>query len=159
MNIYRHLREPARSADFPGGVRKASTPVVGLPRRPALPSGPIERSEGSDRTLMVGQGINLKGDIESCETLIVEGAVDASLSALELEVRKGGHYKGTAEVREAKVDGTVEGDLTVRGKLTITAHGRVTGKVRYGELAIDTGGRLSGDVDTVANQERGEEVA
>ena len=40
------------------------------------------------------------------------------------------------------------GTLTVRGRLFIRATGKVVGVVRYGQLEIECGGQMSGDVQS-----------
>ncbi|WP_340118141.1 polymer-forming cytoskeletal protein [Pelagibius sp. 7325] len=121
---------------------------------PAAKAPPAETAEASSQgTLIVGEGIHVKGEIQSCTTLVVEGRVEASLEAAELAVRDGGVYDGKAVVESARIGGVFTGDLTVRGLLTVTAGGRVSGSLRYGELRIEQGGRLSGDVDLLAEEE------
>ena len=121
---------------------------------------PAEAAEASSQgTLIVGEGIHVKGEIQSCTTLVVEGRVEASLEAAELAVREGGVYDGKAVVESARIGGVFTGDLTVRGLLTVTAGGRVSGSLRYGELRIEQGGRLSGDVDLLAEEEFSEKEA
>lgn len=122
--------------------------MLGLARNDT-PADPPEQSfaSSSQGTLIVGEGIQVKGEIQSCTTLIVEGRVEASLEAEELTVREGGVYDGKAVVESARISGDFSGDLTVHGLLTVSAGGRVNGSLRYGDLRIEQGGRLSGDVD------------
>ena len=56
---------------------------------------------------------------------------------------------GKAEVETCEVKGTVEGELTVRGRLVIRATGRVLGKVRYLDLHIEPGGKLAGQIEAL----------
>ncbi len=49
-------------------------------------------------TLLVGHAIKVKGQIEACQNLVVEGRVEAELTAQTLIVLKGGQFKGTVEV-------------------------------------------------------------
>ncbi|MFQ5773056.1 MAG: polymer-forming cytoskeletal protein [Kiloniellaceae bacterium] len=127
------------------GKRPLPKGVVGISPVGSAPPG--ARPESAPRgTLIVGQGIQVKGEVESCRTLVVEGRVEASLKAEALEVLKGGLFKGTAEVERAEIAGAVEGALAVRGQLAITATGRASGRIRYARIAIEAGGEISGDV-------------
>jgi len=144
-------RRPATAADVTSsmGVRPGAG---GLGLAKAEQAGqPAENS--SEGTLIVGEGIQVKGEIQSCTRLIVEGKVEASLEARELTVRAEGLYDGTAVVETAEVGGTFTGNLTVKGLLTVESGGRVSGTLRYGELRIEQGGRLSGDVDLLEAQD------
>ncbi len=49
--------------------------------------------------------------------------------------------------------GRFEGTLTVRKRLVIRATGRVSGTIRYGQIEIECGGRISGDVQANAGNE------
>ncbi len=42
--------------------------------------------------------------------------------------------------------GRFEGTLNVRRRLLIRATGKVTGNVRYGQIEIECGGQISGDI-------------
>ena len=97
--------------------------------------------------LIVGPNIKLKGvEITDCDTLFVEGLVEATMDARLMEIAEPGAFKGSAEIDLAEIRGHFDGDLTVRDKLVIYATGRVTGKIRYGKLVIEEGGQLSGDI-------------
>ena len=97
--------------------------------------------------LIVGREIKLKGEITSCERLVVEGSLEAALmDGRTLDVTPGGHFKGMAAVDSATISGHFDGELTVEGLLTVTSTGRIIGTIRFGELEVERGGTLSGDV-------------
>ena len=99
------------------------------------------------RKLYIGQGITLSGEIESCDHLVVEGTVEAALKgASVLEIAEAGSYFGTVDIDEATIAGRFEGDLTVRGRLTIKASGSITGSIAYKELAAEAGATIDGKV-------------
>ncbi len=128
------------------------------PSQRSLPSGVVglshadrgprqeHREAASSGTLLVGQAIKVKGQIESCKSLVVEGRVEAEFVAQSLTVLKGGLFKGTAEVDRADIEGTFEGTLTVLGTLAIKAGGKATGCIRYQRIHIEGGGEIAGDV-------------
>lgn len=97
--------------------------------------------------LIVGPNIKLKGvEITDCDTLVVEGFVEATMDSRVIQIAKEGSFKGSAGIDIAEIHGEFDGDLTVRQKLVIYATGRVSGKIRYGHVVIEEGGQLSGDV-------------
>ena len=97
--------------------------------------------------LIVGPNIKLKGvEITDCDTLVVEGLVEATMDSRVMEIAEQGAFKGSAEIDIAEIRGQFDGNLTVRQKLVIYATGRVTGKIRYGKLVIEEGGQLTGDI-------------
>ncbi|MGD1879715.1 MAG: polymer-forming cytoskeletal protein [Kiloniellaceae bacterium] len=149
MNMNNPSRRAGAATDATAGAAMGVRPgagVLGLTRSEAAAA----EEPSSQGTLIVGEGIHVKGEIQSCTTLVVEGRVEASLEATELAVHEGGFYDGKAVVETATIGGSVTGELTVRGLLTVAAGGSVSGVLRYGELRIEQGGRLSGDVDELS---------
>ena len=97
-----------------------------------------------------GNEVPLKGvEIDDCDTLVVEGRVEATMVSRAIQIAEQGSFKGTADIEVAEIRGAFEGELTARGRLVIHATGRVTGKVRYGRLLVQEGGEITGDVGTL----------
>jgi cytoskeletal protein CcmA (bactofilin family) len=107
--------------------------------------------DDEDRRLVVGTGVELKGDVKGCRRVQVDGDLEATIASTEqLLVGPEGAFRGTGEVENAEIAGTVDGTLTVRGRLLVRSTGRVKGDVRFGELEIERGGQISGNVDAHA---------
>ena len=103
--------------------------------------------EGESK-LTVGPNIKLKGvEITDCDTLVVEGSVEATMDSRVIQISERGSFKGSAEIDIAEIRGEFDGNLTVRQKLVIYSTGKVTGRVRYGKLVIEEGGQLSGEIE------------
>ncbi len=101
----------------------------------------------SPSKLTVGPNIKLKGvEITDCDTLVVEGLVEATMDSRVIQISEQGAFKGSAEIDIAEIHGVFEGNLVARQKLVIYATGRVTGKVRYGKIVIEEGGQLGGEI-------------
>lgn len=101
----------------------------------------------ADRTLTIGRGINMSGEIDACDHLVVEGTVEAALKGAKvLEIAESGTFYGTVEIEEATIAGRFEGDITVNGRLTIRSSGAITGSIAYRELEIEAGAVLDGKV-------------
>ena len=110
----------------------------------AMSAAPIK--EGGSK-LTVGPNIKLKGvEITDCDTLVVEGMVEATMDSRVMHITEIGAFKGSAEIDFAEIHGEFQGNLTVRQKLVIYSTGRVTGKIRYGKVVIEEGGQLMGDI-------------
>jgi cytoskeletal protein CcmA (bactofilin family) len=82
--------------------------------------------------------------------LVVEGFVEATMDSRVIQISKDGSFKGSAGIDIAEIHGTFDGELTVRQKLVIYASGKVSGKIRYGNVVIEEGGQLMGDVQVGA---------
>ncbi len=110
--------------------------------------------------LTVGPNIRLRGvEITECDTLIVEGRVEATIDSRVIQISEQGAFIGNAEFDIAEIRGQFDGELTVRQKLVVYASGRVTGKIRYGKLVIEEGGQLMGDVQLSTPAAKGLTVA
>lgn len=119
-------------------------PKTGL-NSEATPSASTAHEGGS--RLIVGPNIKLKGvEITDCDTLVVEGTVEATMDSRVIQIAATGAFKGSADIDIAEIHGQFEGNLTVRQKLVIYAQGKVNGTIRYGKVVIEEGGQLSGDV-------------
>jgi len=128
----------------------AATEVRAEPPRaePEAVKAKPEETKGSK--LIVGPDIKLKGaEITDCDTLVVEGRVEASMDARLVQIAESGALHGTIGVDLAEIRGRFEGELTVRKQLTIYPGGKVSGKIRYGKIVVEDGGELSGDVATL----------
>ena len=119
------------------------SPSPGNSGRPTAPPA----AEPSGSKLFVGVNIKLKGvEISDCDVLVIEGHVEATVHSKAMEVSKPGTLHGNAMIDIAEVHGTFSGELTARTRLVVHGTGRVSGKIRYGELVVHQGGEVSGDV-------------
>lgn len=123
----------------------------------AHPSSAKETMNNSSSTnevgskLIVGPNIKLKGvEITDCDTLVVEGRVEATMDSRVIQIAESGAFKGSAGIDLAEIRGEFDGELTVREKLVIYSTGKVSGKIRYGKLVIEEGGQIAGDVQVNA---------
>lgn len=99
------------------------------------------------RTLKVGKGLSVAGEITSCDVLVVEGKVEAKLNdGKMLEITESGQFRGSVEIENADIAGRYDGQITVHGRLTVRSTGRVSGMVKYGELEVNAGGQIIGEV-------------
>jgi cytoskeletal protein CcmA (bactofilin family) len=153
----------------PIGLTIATPAVTSVPRVvpasianvPSAAMGATAAGNGEMRSkLTVGPNIKLKGvEITDCDTLVVEGRVEATIDSRVIQISEKGAFVGIAEFDIAEIRGEFEGDLTVRQKLVVYSSGRVTGKVRYGKLVIEEGGQLAGDVQLTSSTAKALAVA
>ena len=138
-----------RGRSLHDGRRPLDPPSRATRQTEAPPEATLQNA-AEGRTLVVGQGIRLSGEIKRCETLVVEGEVEANLTdCLSLEINDSGLFKGSAVVEQAEISGRLEGELTVNGRLFVRATGHLHGTIRYADLEIERGGRIAGSVDVI----------
>lgn len=109
-----------------------------------------EEAKGS--RLTVGPDIKLRGaEITDCDTLVVEGRVEASMDSRVIQIAERGSFHGNVGIDVADIRGEFHGELTARKQLIIRATGSVSGTIRYGKLVIEEGGELAGDIASIAS--------
>ncbi len=125
--------------------------MVGQPAgaRTGGPANLAPTQVSEDNRLIVGRNIQLKGEIGACDTLVVEGRVEASMKSRIIQTAESGVFIGEADVETAEISGLFEGKLTANKRLVVRATGQVKGTVRYGSIVIEEGGRVSGDVKDI----------
>ena len=148
------MARPAPSTSYGNGTAAAGNAAASTLAYPTASSTPVSThtaatppaKEGGSK-LTVGPNIKLKGvEITDCDTLVVEGLVEATMDSRLMQISEQGAFKGSAEIDIAEIHGQFDGNLTVRDKLVIYATGKVTGKIRYGKVVIEEGGQLSGEI-------------
>jgi cytoskeletal protein CcmA (bactofilin family) len=130
--------------------------VVEVPAADAAKPVAKEAAAGQEGSrLIVGPNIKLKGvEITDCDTLVVEGHVEATMDSRAIQIAQSGTFTGTAGIDVAEIHGEFSGELTARKRLIIHATGKVSGRVRYGKLVIEEGGELTGEVRTLSADEQ-----
>ncbi|OGA47858.1 MAG: hypothetical protein A3F74_24565 [Betaproteobacteria bacterium RIFCSPLOWO2_12_FULL_62_58] len=121
------------------------------PPPPEPPKPAVKPDDTKGSKLIVGPDIKLKGvEITDCDTLVVEGRVEAAMDSRVVQIAERGVFSGTVGIDVAEISGRFEGELTARKQLVIHSTGRVSGKIRYGKITVEEGGELAGDVGTIS---------
>jgi len=142
-DAYSQRTNPNAAAAGASTAAAAAAPVAA-----AANSAPVSAGHEGESKLTVGPNIKLKGvEITDCDTLVVEGSVEATMDSRVIQISERGSFKGSADIDIAEIRGQFDGNLTARQKLVIYATGKVTGRVRYGKVVIEEGGQLSGEVE------------
>lgn len=111
----------------------------------------VDTTSGS--RLIVGPDVKLRGaEIQDCDTLVVEGRVEATMDSRVIQISEHGAFSGKVGIDVAEVFGQFDGELTARSQLIIHSSGRVSGKIRYGKIFIEEGGEVSGDIASLTSE-------
>jgi cytoskeletal protein CcmA (bactofilin family) len=144
-------RHASPAVATPATHAPAPAPAAPVPQSPASPAQDAARGdERKEAKLIVGPDIKMKGvEITDCDTLVVEGRIEATLDARVLQIASTGVFQGTVAVDVAEIHGSVDGELTVRKQLVLHATGRVSGKIRYAAIKVEEGAELSGEIGMI----------
>ena len=129
---------PAMPAQFPSNAG----PSEGYAQRPA----PVAQGKHEGHVL-IGEGVKIVGEIRDCREMEIHGTVEGDLEAEVLIVHGNGLLTGNVKTDRAEVHGSIDGDVSVKYLLDVKAKGAVSGKTEYGELSVETGGRVVGTLD------------
>jgi cytoskeletal protein CcmA (bactofilin family) len=144
-----------REETFPPRPPATPAPQANAPERVAAPApAPAQHADAGkaaagkgEAKLIVGPDIKMKGvEITDCDTLAVEGRIEATLDARVLQIAPQGIFSGTVAVDNAEIHGRLEGELTVRKQLVIHATGKVSGKIRYAKIKVEEGAEIGGEI-------------
>ena len=136
-----------RTGVSPNAAAASGQAPAAAPVQAATPAAVAPKE--AESKLTVGPNIKLKGvEITDCDTLVVEGSVEATMDSRVIQISERGSFKGSAEIDVAEIRGLFDGNLVARQKLVIYSTGKVTGKVRYGKIVIEEGGQLSGEIES-----------
>lgn len=149
--------DSSRDARYPNLTKPVTAsgpqPTATAPAKPAesaVPAKAASNDTSIGNRLIVGPDVKLKGaEINDCDTLIVEGRVEATLDSRIIRVAEQGAFSGTVSIDTAEIHGRFDGELTAHSQLFIHATGRVSGKIRYGKILIEEGGQISGDIQAI----------
>ncbi len=93
-------------------------------------------------SLMIGEGAIIKGEIKEENEINVQGLIEGDISCKNLIVGKKGSVKGKIKTNTLFVEGNIEGEVDVRELLKLMSSSYVSGKITYGSLQINEGGKL-----------------
>lgn len=134
------------AAPVPTLNAQVAAPAAAPDAPPAAATGAVTQGT-TGSILSVGVNIKLKGvEISDCDSMVIEGQVEATVNSKAMQIAKPGTLKGTALIDVAEIHGAFEGELTARTRLIVHGTGRVSGTIRYGKLIVAEGGELNGDV-------------
>ena len=98
-------------------------------------------------SLIIGEGATIKGEIIEENEITVNGSVDGDIQCKNLIVGKTGSIKGKIKADTLYVEGSIEGEINVKELLKLMSSSYVSGKISYGSLQINEGGKLLGELE------------
>jgi cytoskeletal protein CcmA (bactofilin family) len=96
-----------------------------------------------------GDGVTFKGSISVPQKLVIHGTVEGDIESRELFVGPTGVIKGNVRVDEADVQGKIFENIEAKTCLRLGKTGQIEGKAVYGEIEIEKGGVLSGEISSI----------
>ena len=107
----------------------------------------IHKDINPSSSLMIGEGVTITGTIKADNEVTIQGAIDGDVDCHTVIVSKTGDIKGKVKTEMMTVEGKIEGEININALLHIKSNGSVSGKVFYGNIQIDEGGKLIGEIN------------
>ena len=98
-------------------------------------------------SLLIGESVIITGTVKAENEVTIQGSIDGDVDCHSVLVTKTGNIKGKLNAENIKVEGKVEGEININGLLHIHSSGSVNGKVFYGNIQIEEGGKLLGEIN------------
>ena len=97
---------------------------------------------------IIGQKTTIKGDLVFTGMMHLLGTVEGSISSTTendtLIISESGQVNGTIKAGNLNINGTVEGDITVSGKMEVASKARINGNIYYVNIEMETGSQING---------------
>ena len=101
----------------------------------------------------IGSGVSVNGEINAPNEVIVNGKHSGKIAAGKISVKNGGGVDGETAVETAEIEGNYDGNLEVAGTLSVSSSGIAKGEIRYKDLEISLGGKISGTIAEMSDEE------
>jgi cytoskeletal protein CcmA (bactofilin family) len=99
-----------------------------------------------ENSIFIGDGVIFKGSIKAPNQAIISGKFDGELDARDVLIGASGVVTGKTTAQFVDVKGELNESVTSRELLIVRGTGRVRGTVTYGEIEIERGGQVKGDM-------------
>jgi cytoskeletal protein CcmA (bactofilin family) len=102
-----------------------------------------------DKSIFIGSGVVFKGSISAPNQAVISGSVEGDLTAKDVLIGATGVVSGKTEAEFIDVKGELNETIASKNVLIVRSTGKVSGDVAYGELEIERGGKIKGNMKQV----------
>lgn len=99
---------------------------------------------------LIGSNTVVKGDLTFSGIMHVDGKVEGSICAENendvLTISETGYINGKVESGNLVINGTIEGDVTARGKIEVASQARISGNIYYVNIEMESGSQVNGQL-------------
>ena len=98
-------------------------------------------------SIVIGEGAKIKGEIKEENEITIQGNVDGDIECKNLIIGQTGSVKGKIKAETLYVEGSIEGEINVQELLKLMSSSYISGKISYGSVQINEGGKLIGELE------------
>lgn len=108
-----------------------------------------------DAETIIGASIKVKGNFQGQGNIIVEGQLEGSLkTGSDIFIGDQAKVVANMESKGAVVNGEVRGNIKARGYLAIGGTAKIYGDIQYGEISIDKGAVINGQLIVLSEEHK-----
>lgn len=112
-------------------------------------------STTNETETIIGPSVRVEGDFITEGDIIVEGIICGTIkTSKNLRVGQKSKIFANISADNALVSGEVQGNVKIKGKLELTATGKIYGDVKVGTLIVAAGSVLNGKCQMGAGKEK-----
>ena len=108
--------------------------------------------DNKEGCVLIGSGVSITGNVTLTGAIHIYGDVNGEVTAQEIHVGEGGKVNGAIKAEVADIRGEVTNSIEVGKSLVIRSTGKITGKVLYQSLEIETGGVIDGQIEKITSK-------
>jgi cytoskeletal protein CcmA (bactofilin family) len=107
-----------------------------------------------DGTTVLGRTIEIDGEIEGAEDLVIQGTVRGRiLSQKDVTVDATGSVEAVVSTCNLSVNGRLQGNVDATGRVEIGDSGRMIGDVKAPRVVLADGSKFRGKIDTAQDDQ------
>jgi len=106
----------------------------------------------SPGSLLVGDGVFMKGSMQVPGTASIDGKLEGELTADTVIVQNNGAMDGRTTANHVRVAGSLTNTTVANKSPAVESSGLIGGSITYNELEIKKGGQLQGSIYKVGQQ-------
>ena len=94
---------------------------------------------------IIGEGIELSGEINTEGNIHIDGSMSGIIRASEVVIGPNGEFEGEIIADILIINGTIKGKFTIKN-LHVRTGGLLQGRAKYEILVVESGGRIQGEL-------------
>lgn len=104
---------------------------------------------------IIGESIRVKGNFQGQGNIVIEGFLEGSVKT-EANLLIGNQAKIVAniEAKDAIINGEIKGNIKAKNYLSIGKTAKIFGDIQYGELSIEKGAVVNGQLLMISEEHR-----
>lgn len=100
-----------------------------------------------DAETIIGPSIRVKGNFNGKGNIVIDGVLEGSLKTdANVFIGEKARVNANIDANEALISGEISGNIKIKKYLSIGKNAHITGDVQCGEISIERGALISGQI-------------